>query len=221
MWHTSSGDRTLQGAEAALIRAAIASVADMLIGEIDDEADHWAYGIPAFDTLSSPQRFALLWEVGEALLRPEVAMPELTAVREATVAALYTAIREEIDLEMDAEVSESSADYDTRCWRRLTLAAARERAGDTASSAVVAGLPRPDCQDEEEWDLVIDSLASGVLWDADWMDEDLFLDIDPEHAAAIKRVMNIAGDYFTAISPDPGEQELRDIRANLRALATA
>jgi hypothetical protein len=122
---------------------------------------------------------------------------------------------------MDAEVWEPSTEYDTRCWRRLTLAAAMERAGDTTSSTLVAGLPQVDCQDEEEWDLLIDGLASGVLWDADWMEEDLFLDIDPEHAAAIKRVMNIAGDYFTAISPDPGEQELRDIRANLRALATA
>jgi len=218
MWHTSAGDRILEGAEAALIRAAIGSVTDTLILEADDEADPWQYGVPALDSLSCPQRFALLCEVGEALLQPEVAMPELTALREATVAVLYAAVQEGIEVEAETEQDDPSPEYDARYWRRLTLAAASQWGGE---SAAAGGLPSPHCRDQKEWDWLVDGLADCVLWDADWMEGDLLLDLAPEHAAKVKRMMNIASDYFTAIAPDPSDRKLLDIRARLRALTRA
>lgn len=70
----------------------------------------------------------------------------------------------------------------------------------------------------EKWGLLIETLEGQVLWDADWMDEDLFLDADPDTAAAMRQDLGITDGYYTAIAPDPPEPEMPAIRARLRAL---
>lgn len=52
MWHTSNDDRTLEGAEAALIRAAVADMTDALQDEADGLVDEWPCGVRLFDELS-------------------------------------------------------------------------------------------------------------------------------------------------------------------------
>ena len=79
-------------------------------------------------------------------------------------------------------------------------------------------LPKPDCKDMDEWDLLIDCLAQGILWDADWLDEDLYMDVTPETQSGAKKKLNIADAYFTAIAPDPSEADLPAIRQRLDLL---
>ncbi len=214
MWHTSAGDRTLEGAEAALIREAIGWVLD-LESEAEEPAGSWSFGIPAFDQLAPQQKLALLCEVGEALLRPDILAPNLTALNEATVGVLYEGIRQCLEMEIDGDVPEEFGGPDMRYWRRLVVAALAE-AGPTVIERTA--LPSPDCPDLEKWGLLLETLEGQVLWDADWMDEDLFLDADPDTTAAIKQELDIADDYYTAIAPDPQEPEMAAIRARLRQL---
>lgn len=214
MWHTSEGDRTLEGAEAVLIREAIGWVADMLELEASDPTDVWTFGVPAFDYLEVRQKLALLCQVGEALLRPDIAPPNLTACHEATVGSLYQGIEQCIQIEIDDDADGVSAKH----WRGLILAAVAEVEQGDPAVGQPEPLPDQDCPDMEEWENLIETLEGLVLWDADWMDEDLFLDDDPDTATAMKHCFGITDDYYTAIAPDPPELEMTAIRGRLRKL---
>ena len=212
MWHTSAGDRTLEGAEAALIREAIGWVLDTLEPQTHD--DVWLFGVRVFDHLEFGQKLALLCRVGEALLRPDIPPPKLTALSEATVGVLYQGIRQCVQIEIDDDAD----GFEARHWRRLVLAAVGE--GEQGGPAVgrPEPLPEQDCPAMDEWDILLETLESLVLWDADWMDDDFFLDVDPDTAAARKQRLNITDDYYTAIAPAPPEREMAAIRARLRQL---
>ncbi len=214
MWHTSEGDRTLEGAEAALIREAIDWVADMLELEASDPTDVWIFGVPAFDHLECRQKLALLCQVGEALLQPDIAPPNLTACHEATVGILYEGIEQCIQIEIDDDAD----GVDVKHWRGLILAAVADIKQADPGVRKSTSLPDQNCLDMEEWGLLIETLEGRVLWDTDWMDEDLFLDVDPDTAAAVKQELDVADDYYTAIAPDPQEPEMAAIRARLRRL---
>ena len=92
------------------------------------------------------------------------------------------------------------------------LGACRERRIEDDS------LPSPDCKDLEEWDLLIQCLADGVLWDDDWKDTEDFLDADPETSRAMKKLLRIDEDYYVDIPPDPSDEELEDIISTLYEL---
>ena len=60
-----------------------------------------------------------------------------------------------------------------------------------------------------EWRELVWLIADRVLWDDDWSDASLFLDVDPEVSRKLKREMRIEDDYYTAIAPEPTPAELR------------
>jgi hypothetical protein len=216
MWHTPSGHRKLKGAEARFIREALGCFADEIEMEVDCD-EPYTIGVRLFDRLEWQQKIALLAEVGTALL-DDSPPPKLTAVNEATAAAIYQYIRIGIEIEIDGDVPENK-DLDMRSWRRHVLAAIRE---------VDVGPPSPDPDDElpadnhddmDEWHPIMDALESFVLHDDDWDMDDLFMDAEPELSRARKDHLSIENDYFTAVPPDPSEAELVDARAVLRRLA--
>ena len=53
MWWTPDGERTLKGAEAALIREALGTLVDMVR---DDDEGLWQFAVPPFDTLQPNQK---------------------------------------------------------------------------------------------------------------------------------------------------------------------
>ena len=68
MWHTSRGDRTLQGDEATLVREAIDTMVDVLSLHVDDDPGDGVVcesGVLVFDQFTPPQRIALLHEVAK------------------------------------------------------------------------------------------------------------------------------------------------------------
>jgi hypothetical protein len=212
MWHTPKGNRTLKGAEARLIREAIGCFADE-IAEIDEAA---TVGVRLFDRLEWRQKIALLAEVAKALL-DDAPPPKLTAINEATVAAIYRHIRISIEVEIDGDVPE---DRDARFWRRLVLAAIREVDVGPPSPDSEVELPAENHDDLDEWHPIMDALESFVLHDDDWDMDDLFMDADPELSRARKDRLSIEDDYFTAIPPDPSDSEVDAARAVLRTLMT-
>src|SRR4051794_4489220 len=100
MWHTAAGDRTLLGAEAALLRESLGHVVGMIERDADID-ESWPFDIPVFDSLSWQQKIALLAHVTTALLREDVPMPELTAVSEAAVAVLFENVAQCVQIEID------------------------------------------------------------------------------------------------------------------------
>lgn len=205
-WRTQIGERTLKGAEANLIREALATMVDMVEEEIRGYADQWEFDVPLFDQLPPTARLAILAQVGWALLRETETYPPLTAINEATVAAIFERIKELIQFEVDSE-GEMEDPFN---WRRDVLAVYQEIGDDD--------LPSVECRDMEEWDLLVQVLSDRILWDEDFNDAVLYVDKPPEHAQFLKEAMMIDDDYFTAVPPDPREADLPRIREIIRDL---
>jgi hypothetical protein len=220
VWRTSRKERVLLGAEAALMRESMAFMWATIEEEAHGRADHWPFGVPVFDRLTCQQQLAMLADVGEALFREDVPAPELTAVNEGTIGAMFANIRQRIEIEIDDEWLR-----DGKSMRQFVLEAIREvdkepppvfeKLPDAESSAP---LPDAECDDTDEWDLLVEVLESFILWDADWLDEELYVDDDPRTNSLCKYQMGVADGYYTAIAPDPTEHELIDVRRRLHVL---
>ncbi len=215
MWHTPKGDRTLAGAEAELVRAAIEQLFDDSVvaeGSVED----WEVGVAAFDRLTCEQRLVLLADVGDALLGEDVPAPKLRSLNEAVVGAIFETIFEQVQIEIDDE-EEAAAEFRCR-WRQLVLAAT-EAAEKGIVRAGEEPLPAPDCPDFDcHWSPMIEALTDGLLWDQDYEDEDFFVDAPPEKASWMKKRFNIDPDYFMAVPPDPTEPEVEAAKGRLRRL---
>ena len=210
MWRTSSGERTLVGPEAALIRAALDQMLDTI--RVNDEIDeNSTWGIPLFDCLEQAQKITLLAYVAEALLREGVKPPPLTAINEAAVGAIYITIEHAIDFEIDSE-DDLPSEY--RCyWRQLVLTAS-----DLENWPADDPPPAPECRDRSEWQCLVEAIADSVLWDDDWLADGFVMDVDPETAAFRKKKLGIADDYYLAVAPDPTSEQVEKARETLRRL---
>ena len=202
MWHTERGDRVLENAEAKLFAT---SVLDMIqSGMLDD--DFYADYIPIFDALTYPQKVALLHYATQALFRPEVPMPELTAVLESAVAAviqnIYWLVEEEV-LETPNHTS----------FRSLVGQACRELIGEEEIE-----LPDDSSDDLDDWLFCVDCLHDAILWDSDYLGEENFVDLPPEHAQAMRDVLGVSPEYYSAIAHDPAPPQLKILHDELETL---
>ena len=219
MWHTSEGDRTLSGAEAQLVRQLIAHVhAEIKRGiEIDQSYTSEVY---LFDRLQPTQQLALLWEIGSALLEESRPMPALTAVREAAVYALFRSLYSLIEIEIDMGRLAGQSSYEIRS---LAIAAIEyslplEELGPWRYEGMIPDL---DCEDMDEWESLIESLADGILWDRDFEMEYLIVDENPAEADLTKEFLGIDADYYADIPPDPTADQLGSIHKQLHRLTAS
>ena len=203
MWPTPDGERTLQGAEAALFKAGLG----MLVDTVRNNAEgRWHFDISLFDGLQPHQKLAVLARIGSALLCQDQSPPKLTAIWEAAVGAVFEAIRRMVETEVDqGQLS--------HVWRKRVVNAACERQ--------IEELLDPTSEDIEEWGILIDSLTGGILWDEDWRCADFHLDVPPDQGQAVKTLLGIDDEYYVAVPPDPSEEELQDILAILKKLTRA
>ena len=157
MWRTSIGIRTLTGTEAKLFALTLWDfIEESNIGPDND----YHLGIKAFDNLTYSQKIAVLSEVGNALLREDVACPELTAFNEAAIAAIYQHLLFCIQIEID------EPDFGLN-WRKSTAKACRECEDEE--------VPNPSCEDMEEWELCVGFLENRILWDADYESDECLI----------------------------------------------
>jgi hypothetical protein len=211
MWRTSKGERVLRGAEWELFREALAGVWD-LVEHASDSGEPFPSGVDVFDALQPGQQLALLAAVGRALSDEAVPAPELTALHEGTVAAVFNHARQTA-VEQAGNPGEPDGVETATSWRGLVLAACREALGESESP-----LPTASSDDAEAWALLVDCLADQVLWDADYEMGDEFLDSAPEVSRALLEKMRIPGDYFLTLAPDPTHEDLEGIRRTLGEL---
>ncbi|MEM7316898.1 MAG: hypothetical protein AAF497_27520 [Planctomycetota bacterium] len=209
MWKTSQGDRILKGAEARLVRETIGFVWDAFRTGLLDESGYYT-GVAFFDDLEPKQQLAMILHVGESLLESRET-PELTAVREATVYALFRCLFGAIHNEITDEEFDN---FPQRRWRQLTLATRREL-DLHYDDGEPPELPAPDCNDLDTWEFLTEGLADEILWDRDFEMGYLVEDEDPDNAQVLKQILDIGDDYYTDVSPDPTDDQLLEIHERL------
>src|ERR1017187_2533771 len=129
MWWTSEDERVLTGAEWDLFRLGLSTLWDD-VEMSDDDEEPGTTGVAVFDNLRKPERLALLAQVARGLHDEGEPCPDLTALMEGTVAAVFAQLRYLIVIEIETEaerVGPSSPREDRAARpRHLVLAAVRE-----------------------------------------------------------------------------------------------
>ena len=175
------------------------------------------FGIPPFDELQRNQKIAALHLVARGLLCPDQPPPPLTAVLDATVAAIYVHAGDMLEGELlpddltDFDESLFGPPYvperDLPTWRQMILAACRQQ-------KMHADLPAADDADFHEWEDPLDFLDQCILWDTDWALLE-HLDADPKKSREVKKQLGIDDDYFVAVPPEPADPEAARLLAEL------
>jgi len=245
MWPTSTGTRTLTGAEAALVAAGVVVMLDSfderLSDEDNDDEDEddrhgptadMQLGIAVFDSLTIPQRIAMLHHVTQHLLTDAILSAEETsAVDDATIAAIFSEIQDQLTIEIDLHLDEDSAiefdddrddllRHDALHWRHLILAAFNQTYSPIAKLDDFTIPKSPSDTSLDVWEDLIDALASAILWDRDFELADGFLDEDPISARHRRRLLGIHDDYFVEPPMDPTTSQTRVLLAQARSLAS-
>ncbi len=222
MWHTSRGDRTLQGDEATLVREAIDTMVDVLSLHVDDEPAGGVIcesGISLFDQLTPSQRIALLHDVATHLLTDRGDAPRLSAPLEATIAAIFMDVRDHVAIEVGfPQPTEHARWVERPGWRHLVASAFHSVAISEGDFEYLQELPLEASGDMQQWERVIDYLADAVLWDRDFEFSGTFLDMDPEISQERRQMLGIDEDYFTQIAPDPRPAEIPELVSATRRI---
>ncbi len=191
MWRTGYGERTLQGAEAVVFAEALLSLLDEAV---QDQFDDYQLGINCFDNLTYGQQISVLGIIGSGLLSKDVAPIELTAVVEGAIAAVFRHLTNEIIFEVD------TPEMGTH-WREWVVAARQEAGG--------SDIPDPGCEDMGEWEIELEELSGVILWDADYDDDQLYIDHPPEKSKWLKDMSGVSDNYFLAIADDLTEEQAK------------
>ncbi len=225
MWHTSRGDRTLDGHEAVLVSDAIEVMVASLLVHIDedfeDSAPDCESGVAIYDLCTPAQRIGLLHEVAKFLLTETEEVLPLSALTDATVAAIFVEIRDQIAIEIEFATSDQQ---DGRSkWRENVLAAhgwVFSNPGDEARETT--GQPYDALSDDlRAWEGIVDELADSILWDRDFEMADGFLDIDPGVSRQRRRLLGIDDEYFTCVAPDPRPEQAYKLASRTREIVRA
>jgi hypothetical protein len=176
-WRTPSGDRVLQGSEAVLYLSAMQLAVEYLdlAHEADCEPDITT-GDRIFDGASFHQKIVLLHTCLCALLKPEIAVPDLTSVLEAAAYFPFAFLQNEIANEIEAdEAGFSEGETFQYSYRSLVWSIFDKFIRPRWESAI-----EEFGEDEEEsafnehstnlslWESIIDAMADLIFWDRDW-----------------------------------------------------
>lgn len=197
MWHTNTGDRVLEGAEAVVFAQSLwdlGSNIQVFEGDYD-------VGLHVFDRLTYGQKIYLLSVIAGGLLKADEPVRELTAAVECAIAAVFEHLKGMVAVEIDMQEIETN-------WRELVLAALHQVEDDDLLDL--------NNEEHEDWNTVIDGLSYFILWDADYENEDIFLDDVPEDNAVFKDLMRISDDYFMEIPEDLKPEEIEVAMAKIR-----
>ena len=224
MWHTSRGDRTLDGHEAVLVSKAIDVMVGALLVHIDEEFEDSApdceTGIAIYDMWTPSQRIGLLHEVGKYLLTSTDEPLALSALTDATVAAIFVEIRDQIAIEI--EFAASHEDSGQPQWREMVLAAHRSiysnNCGEWYGRGYGSSVREFDASSDDlrHWETRVDELVDSILWDRDFEMAEGFLDIDPGVSRQRRRLLGIDDEYFTSVAPDPRPEQAYQLASRTR-----
>ncbi len=218
MWHTSRGDRVIVGEESALICRAIDEMVSALVMRVHDDFEEVAgdcsSGITIYDSCTLTQRIGLLHQVAVALLTADQEPPRLNALTDATVAAIFVEVRDQVAIEIRLGNQEDGSD--PYAWRKM-VQAAHLNCFDLRSDLDDADLdetdliPSSDCEELSVWEGLINDLSELILWDRDFEMADSFLDLDPGVSQHRRRLLGIDDHYFCTVPSDPNPDSVFDL----------
>jgi hypothetical protein len=217
MWWTSNGERVLNGAEWDLFREGLSCLWDD-VEAAEAEDGPGTTGIAVFDDLPKAERLALLASAAKGLTDQDEPYPDLTALTEGTVAAIFAhilyMIEVEIELQEEAMASGRTRRVRSRTLRQMVLVAADQVGIDRGALRAKSGSDAL-----VEWSDLIDELRDRILWDdRDYLAGDVFLDLDPAVGDALKEQLGIEDDYYSVAPVEPTPAVLEEIRASLRRI---
>lgn len=232
-WKTPSGNRYLVGEEAELVRDSLATMVQELASCRETEDQPWEYGITLFDELSWQQQLAVLDLLATNLLQATSETLELSGINEASVAAVYQNVVQQIELEIELQ---PVSPEEFRCrWRQAAIDAYRENEDAEIVSREAARhettLRVEDDDDAfeidvesvvlDQWRYLVECLADRVLWDRDFDMVNEMIDAPPERAATLRAALGITSSYYTAIAPDPTDMQVDALFESLESLTRA
>jgi hypothetical protein len=210
MWRMADGDRVLTETEWALFQTGLDLLRDSIEEDIRAETDDTDTGIPVFDRLTAQQKLALLADTAHALRDPAAPTPPLTAANEGAIAAVFSMIRAELELELDlAATAEGEAPTEIRRMLRAVCDGSEQREGP---------LPNETATDLEEWDWLLEEFEGRIFWDTDFEMGDEFLDLPPDDAREKMQYFGIDPDYFLTVPDEPDDAGLTAARQTLARL---
>jgi len=207
MYDTALGIRVLYGAEARLLAGAVWSLTDQLrefVSASDEQEFEHCIGIPILESLTAAQVIVLADRVSAFLLDSSIEAPTRTAILDATIAAIFQQVSENVQGEIYLESTSTEAE-DGNTLIRTQVAEASEQTSDPQYP--VLDTPDPECALMETWQEVIERLCDRVLPDSDWQLASIALDSDPSRSAAMKGKMGIENDYFIDTVPDASVED--------------
>ncbi len=223
MWNTAYGERTLTGAERRLVVMESWALSD----SISEFKSHGGSSIEVvlFDRLTWQQQMLLLERVLTALIEPTKPAPPSTALLEATVAAIYAQMVISVQLEIDLIEPE---DDSSNAYDPFGGFYVRQQILDALQEPMDVDEPEGDpfeeyslsveCDEIEEWEMVIESLRGRILADEDWKMEAIVMDLAPTTSEDLKQLMGIKGDYFIDNPPDATDEEAESARFRIIAI---
>ncbi len=223
MWNTPYGERTLNWAE----RRLVASEAWALSSAISEAANFGGSSVEVvlFDRLTWQQQILLLERVLNALIDPTIPAPPTTALLEATVAAIYAQMVISVQLEIDLIEPEDDPIDSYDPYNGFYV---RQQVLDAIKAPVDLDEPEGDpfeeysltleCDEIEEWEMVIECLRGRILADEDWQMESIVMDLAPATGEDIKQLMGIRADYFIDIPPDATDEEAEAARLRIATI---
>lgn len=205
MWHTPEGDRVLTNAEWQVFAYGLSVLRDQVELDIVDGCGLSHTGVSVFDAQDLYQRLCLLAWNADALRNPNIPCPELTAVTEGTVAAVFATFRLLLRMEIDSP----KASKGTHSARKFLLQAA---------SGWEVPLPRENSRKFETWDFMLEYCMERILWDLDFELADEILDAPPDVSAAQKAFLQIEDEYFMSTPDEPSPEQVQEARQTLTKL---
>lgn len=165
-WHTPLGVRVLAGPEADLFRDALMTITDWIVDDVDQVEALHEFGLPAFDSATARGKLAVLAEVGHALLFETDVCPELTAVNESAIGAIFVALEQSVEHEIDIEFDFTDVDLENVDLGNVAL-----EDGDPEDSDWKDGAEDDDWTDDGAED---GDWKDGGAEDGDWKDDKLW-----------------------------------------------
>ncbi len=233
MWHTSRGDRTLFGDEAALICRAIDEMVSALVMHVHDDFEESASdcdsGIAIFDSCTPSQRIALLHQVASFLINETKHALPLNALVDATVAAIFAEIRDQVAIEIGFGVQRNQSAADEAdavssvglSWREMVLAVhldCFDQKHELEEFDADGWVPDVDCDQLPLWEVLIHDLSELILWDRDFEMAESFLDLDPSVSGHRRRLLGIDEHYFIVVPNDPDSATVFEMVQQTRQL---
>ncbi len=190
MWSTNDGVRTLDPAEARLVRRAIRSMVDDRLVNLREQTLPDPYGIDWFDQWDVEQQLWLLEQIVISLFTTQPP-PSPAAIWEATIDAIFTELLAQIELELD----HVSSSIDEPSWRQLAIDAISSRRDGPVKID-------PDDSQAQTWQRLLTQIADGILGVPGYQKAEMFRDGDVRRAAQFLERRGLPEDFLQRLPPN-------------------